>query len=275
MKSAVTVSLVPEAKSGPFVLWDDLAASCKTAKELGFDAIELFAPGPDAAPDLTANLNDNGLSLAAVGTGAGWVKHRLHLSADSADIRRKAFDFVKSMIDFGAKHHAPAIIGSMQGGWGAGNTREVATGHLVWALQTLGEYAGRCGTKVIYEPLNRYETNFCNRLEEGVDLLKMANEPHVVLLADLFHMSIEEVDIAKAIEAAGDKIGHVHLADSNRRPAGGGHTNFKRIAAALEKIGYTGYISAESYPYPDSLSAAKATIAAHRKFFTAATPKPE
>ena len=267
MKSAVTVNLVPEAKSGPFVLSDDLVASCKTAKELGFDAIELFAPGPDTTPDLQAILSDNGLSLAAIGTGAGYVKHRLTLSDEDASVRRKAFDFVKSMIEFGAKHHAPAIIGSMQGRWGMGHSREAATGHLVWALQTLGEYAGRCGMKLIYEPLNRYETNFCNRLEQGIDLLKMANEPHVVLLADLFHMSIEEVDIAKAIEAAGDKIGHVHLADSNRRPAGGGHTNFKRIASALEKIGYTGYISAEAFPYPDSLSAATATIAAYKKFF--------
>ena len=268
MKSAVTVNLVPEAKSGPFVLSDDLATSCKTAKELGFDAIELFAPGPDAAPDLKAILSDNGLSLAAVGTGAGYVKHGLTLSDEDASVRRKAFDFVKSMIEFGAKHHAPAIIGSMQGRWGMGHSREAATGQLVWALQTLGEYAGRCGTKLIYEPLNRYETNFCNRLEEGVDLLKMANEPHVMLLADLFHMSIEEVDIAKAIESVGDKIGHVHLADSNRRPAGGGHTNFKRIASALEKIGYAGYISAEAFPYPDSLSAATATIAAYKKYFS-------
>ncbi len=48
MKSAVTVSLVPEARGGPFVFWDDLAAACKTAREIGYDAIELFAPSADA-----------------------------------------------------------------------------------------------------------------------------------------------------------------------------------------------------------------------------------
>ena len=35
IRSAVTVSLVPEARGGPFVLWDDLPAACQTASELG------------------------------------------------------------------------------------------------------------------------------------------------------------------------------------------------------------------------------------------------
>jgi len=79
MKSAITVSLVPEARGGPFVFWDDLPAACRMAKELGFDAIELFSPAPDAVEvsELRTLLDDNGLSLAAVGTGAGWVKHKL------------------------------------------------------------------------------------------------------------------------------------------------------------------------------------------------------
>jgi sugar phosphate isomerase/epimerase len=73
-------------------------------------------------------------------------------------------------------------------------------------------------------------------------------------------MNIEEADLPAAIRAAGKHIGHVHLADSNRRPAGFGHTDFAPIARALRDIGYTGYVSAEAFPYPDSRGAAKATI---------------
>ena len=47
VKSAVTVSLVEAARGGPFILWDGLEAGCKTAKELGFDAIEVFSLGPE------------------------------------------------------------------------------------------------------------------------------------------------------------------------------------------------------------------------------------
>ena len=87
MRSAVTISLVPEARGGPFVFWDDLAEGCRKAAALGFDAVEVFPPAPEAinSDELRTLLDDNGLSLAAVGTGAGWVKHKLSLtSADEA-----------------------------------------------------------------------------------------------------------------------------------------------------------------------------------------------
>src|SRR5688572_8896734 len=73
IKSAVTISLVSESRGGPFVFWDDLAGACKTAGELGFDAVEIFAPGPDAVDpvELRKLLADHKLSLAAVGTEIG------------------------------------------------------------------------------------------------------------------------------------------------------------------------------------------------------------
>ena len=77
-------------------------------------------------------------------------------------------------------------------------------------------------------------------------------------------MSIEESNIADAIRAAGSQIGHVHLADSNRRPAGLGHTDFKPVFAALKEIGYGGYVSAEAFPYPNPEAAAEQTIRAIR-----------
>src|SRR5207249_1590716 len=96
VKSAVTVSLVPEARGGPFVFWDDLAAGLRQAAALGFDAIELFPPGPEAVDpaELRKLLGDSGLSLAAVGTGAGWVKHKLTLTNLDSDTRHQAVDFV-------------------------------------------------------------------------------------------------------------------------------------------------------------------------------------
>jgi sugar phosphate isomerase/epimerase len=91
--------------------------------------------------------------------------------------------------------------------------------------------------------------------------------PNVKLLADLFHMNIEEVDLAESLRRAGQHVGHVHLADSNRQAAGRGHTSFGPIAAALRQIGFSGYCSAEVLPLPDPLGAATATIEAFDKFF--------
>ncbi len=112
--SAVTLSLVPEARGGPFVFWDDLATGCAKAAAFGFEAVEVFPPSPRAfAPnDLRRLLEEFRLKLAAVGTGAGWVVHKLHLAHPDAGVRARAQDFIAGIIDLAGPLGAPAIIGS-------------------------------------------------------------------------------------------------------------------------------------------------------------------
>ncbi len=269
IRSAVTVSLVEEARGGPFVFWDEVAGACAQAQELGFDAIELFPPAPDAVNPgrLRILLNDHGLALAAVGTGAGWVKQRLTLTDPDVAVRIKARDFIRSMIDFAGQLRAPAIIGSMQGRAADPSQAPTALGYLADALEELGEHARQYEVPLLYEPLNRYETNLANTIEGGRKILRVLANQNVKLLADLFHMNIEESDIPEAIIAGGSLIGHVHLADSNRRAAGSGHIPFGPIADALHLIGYNGYASAEALPLPDPETAALITIQTFRQFF--------
>ena len=266
--SAVTVSLVNEARGGPFVFWDDLAAACKKAKDLGFDGIEIFAPSATAVDpnELTQLLARHDLKLAAVGTGAGMVKHGLSLASIDPHQRAKAKMFVQSIIDFGGSYGAPAIIGSMQGKWGGDLSRDAALELLSEALNELGIYASRHNVPLIYEPLNRYETNLITTLSDGVKLLKSLSTSNVKLLADLFHMNIEETNVADAILAGRDTIGHVHFVDSNRRPAGLGHMDYAPIAAALREISYDKYASAEAFAYPDPDAAAAQTIEVYNKY---------
>jgi sugar phosphate isomerase/epimerase len=269
IRSAVTVSLVEEARGGPFVFWDDLAAACQRAAELGFDAVEIFAPGPAAVDPQLLNqlLNSHGLRVAAVGSGAGMVKHGLSLTDPRAEQRTAAQQFLRGMIEFGARYGAPTIIGSMQGRWGGALDREAALALLRDALNDLGEYANRQGVRLLYEPLNRYETNLITTLADGELLLQMLSTDNVRLLADLFHMNLEETNLAEALRQTEGSIGHVHFVDSNRRAAGLGHTDFGPIAAALHAIHYEGYLSAEALPYPDSDTAARCTIDAFRRHF--------
>jgi sugar phosphate isomerase/epimerase len=269
IRSSVTVSLVPEARGGPFVFWDDLPAACRKAKELGFDAIEVFPPSPQAPElkPLPALLSDNGLALAAMGTGAGWVKHRLTLTVPDATMRRLAHDFIRGVIDAAAICQAPAIIGSMQGRWGDGSDKATAFGWLAEGVNALGDYALQHGVPLLFEPLNRYETNLVNTVDSGLELIKLLSSRNVRLLCDLFHMNIEEVDIAAALRSGGDWVGHVHFVDSNRRPAGCGHLDYAPIAKALTDTGFRGYASAEALPYPNPDAAAQQTIAAFRRWF--------
>ncbi len=170
------------------------------------------------------------------------------------------------MIDAAGALGAPVIIGSMQGRWGEGLERDEATFYLASTLTGMGKYAERYGVPLIYEPLNRYETNFCTTLEQGSALLDSLDTSNVKLLADLFHMNIEEADLPASIRASAKHIGHVHFADSNRRAVGGGHTAMAPIGEALREIGYSGYLSAEVFALPDSEAAARQTMESYRRF---------
>lgn len=267
--TSLTVSLVPEAKGGPFILWDPLPVACEKAKALGYDAIEVFPPsaeGVDAAA-LEQGLRNHGLKLAAMGTGAGAVIRKLTLTSPDAEVRRQGIAFVNSIIDFAGRFGAPAILGSMQGRWGGAVDKPTALGHLREALNEFGERARRAGTTFLLEPLNRYEGNVVNTIGDAVELIRTLSTPNVTILADLFHMNIEEDDLLAALRAGAHQVGHVQLADSNRRPAGNGHTNFRAVAATLDSIGYQGYLSAEALPWPDPDTAARLAMEGIRRFF--------
>jgi sugar phosphate isomerase/epimerase len=270
MKCSVTISLVPEARGGPFVFWDDLAAGIRQAAPIGFDGVEIFPPGPEAiqAEVVRGLLKENNLSLAAMGTGAGWVRQKLTLTSGDRAVRERAEAFIRSIIETAASLGAPAIIGSMQGRWGDGISKETAIGFLRDALNRLGEFAAKFNVPLLYEPLNRYETNLLTTVGDAAEFLRTLTTTNVKILADLFHMNIEEANLPAAIRAGKGSIGHVHFVDSNRRPAGLGHIGYGPIADALREIGYGGYLSAEALAYPDSRGAAEQTMVAFRKFFS-------
>jgi sugar phosphate isomerase/epimerase len=212
-------------------------------------------------------LKRHNLKLAAVGTGGGWVTQRLTLTSDDRAVRDRARDFVRSIIDVAGELGAPAVVGSMQGKWGETVSRASARSYLAEALHELAGHARQYKVPLVFEPLNRYETNMVNTVEAGMVMISTAANENIRLLADLFHMNIEEADIAGSIRGAKEYVGHVHWSDSNRRPAGAGHTDFAPVAAALREIGYAGFISAEALPYPDEDAAARLMIESFRRHF--------
>ncbi len=267
--SAVTLSLVGQARGGPFVFWDDLPLAAAEAARLGFDALEIFAP---SAAELEARglrkiLGEHHLRLAAVGTGAGWVIHKWHLSHADPAIRARARAFVKEMITFGATFGAPAILGSMQGKFEGEISRELALSWLAEGLEELGEYARHCKVPLLYEPLNRYEANLINRADDVVELLESLKTKNVKVLADVFHLNIEEANLCDALRTYGSHLGHLHFADNNRRAVGYGSINYPPVVEVLREINYDGYISGEVLPWPDSETAARQTMISYRTLF--------
>jgi sugar phosphate isomerase/epimerase len=266
MKSSITYSAVPEAIGGPFVLWDSLEKSMRCAKELGFDAIEIFPPNPDFfhVQPVGGLAKEIGIQVAAVGTGAGWVRDKLSLADSNSEIRSRAMEFLLSMLEVATGLGAPMIIGSMQGRSGPGVTKDQAKQYLRAGLEQLDAQARKIGGRILYEPLNRYETDQCNTLAQGSAMIRGLF--CTKLLADWFHMNIEESDMAESIRKAGTAIGHIHFADSNRQAVGLGHLEVSPLIAALRSIGYCGYLSAEVFARPDSHQAAVQTIRSFESF---------
>ncbi|MEM2480121.1 MAG: sugar phosphate isomerase/epimerase family protein [Candidatus Bathyarchaeia archaeon] len=125
------------------------------------------------------------------------------------------------------------------------DVREVEKKILIEECKILGKWADDVGAYVLLEPLNRYETHLINRLQQAIEICEAVGLEHVKIMADFFHMNIEEADIAKSIEAADGYIMHVHLADSNRLLPGYGHTDFKSGFGALKRIGYRNFMALE------------------------------
>lgn len=266
MRAAVTLCDVTEAASGPFVFHGALPHGFARAASAGFPAVELFLPGPDAidVAEIHRLCEEHQLEVAAVGTGAGWLRHGLSLTDPDPARRAEALGFLLAMTRFATELGAPAIVGSLQGRSGGGVTREQALAWLATALRQASDVARDAGTVLLYEPLNRYETNLFNRLEDTAGWLAAESLGNVRILADFFHMNLEEACPADAIRTAGPWIGHVHFADSNRRAMGMGHSDAAALVAALRDSGYAGFLSAEILPLPDPDTAARRTVDAIR-----------
>ncbi|MFO8079787.1 MAG: sugar phosphate isomerase/epimerase family protein [Armatimonadota bacterium] len=116
----------------------------------------------------------------------------------------------------------------------------------------IADHADAHGVCVLWEPLNRYEQWWFNQLADGAALCDRVDSPGCRIMADFFHMSIEEDTIPGALEDyAADYVRHIHLADSNRATPGHGHTDFGAAFAALDEIGWDGYMALECSPRGD------------------------
>jgi D-psicose/D-tagatose/L-ribulose 3-epimerase len=115
------------------------------------------------------------------------------------------------------------------------------------ALRRLAQAAGERGITVGLEPVNRYESNLINTGQQALDMIKNIGEKNVVVHLDVYHMNIEEQDLATPVIAAGSQLGYVHIGASHRGPLGTGNIDFDSFFGALAKIGYKGTITFESF----------------------------
>ena len=244
----------------------DLAGTVRRMAALGFDGVELAIRDPAVVDvqNIAAVAADLGITVPAIGTGQGYLEEGLSLTSPDAAVRDRAVARLLGQVEVARRLGALLIIGLIHGPIPPGTDRERAVERLLGGLGRVARAARGHGVRIVVEPINRYESNWLNTVDEVLDVLLRLGEDTVGVLPDTFHMNIEEVDPTAALHRAGARLWHVHVADSNRRAPGWGHLDFAHILSTLTQIGYTGCVSAEILPLPSLLEAARQTLTVMR-----------
>jgi len=244
----------------------DPEPAVRLLSELGYDGVEISVLEPEEVGELSKIVKDHGLEIPAVGTGLNYLHYGLSLTSPDESLRTRAREKIGKIIDAASRSDIKGvIIGLIRGKGEEWEQIDQPINLLLEEMKKIAEEASKKNVLVYLEPLNRYESKLINRVEEGLRFLEELGADNVYLLLDTFHMNIEERSIEEAIRLAGEKIGHFHVADSNRLAPGMGHLDFVRILGALRDTGYMGYVSAEIQTKPDFEATARITISTLRR----------
>ncbi|OGD15092.1 hypothetical protein A2V47_02230 [Candidatus Atribacteria bacterium RBG_19FT_COMBO_35_14] len=257
------ISLSPtKTPFGPLLFSGDLLYGLKKASELGYDGVEISLRDAKEInyPWLKEILLKLNLKVYGIATGQTYYNDGFSLYNSQKDKREKAIRRMKDHIDLANKLGSIVIIGGIRGKFEIDLPIEQQLISGKEAIREIAEYAFRNQITLVLETINRYETNIFNTLLQIKDFIEELKFPNLKILADTFHMNLEEVSYRQAILEAKDQIGYIHFADSNRLAPGWGHIDFKEIINVLIEINFKGPIGIEVLPLPDDLKAAKQGI---------------
>jgi sugar phosphate isomerase/epimerase len=132
---------------------------------------------------------------------------------------------------------------------------------LVEIVKDVADFAHAVGTRLLLEPLNRYEQHLLRQQADGVEIIQRAGDPPgVAIISDFFHMHIEETNTPATIRQVAPYIAHIHLADNTRMQPGTGDIDWRAGLGALKEIGYDGYLAFECRLPEDAKTALKQSV---------------
>lgn len=248
----------------PVLFRGDIVASMEKARAMGYDAVEIHTR--DAAlldgDAIEACMKKTGIAVSALATGLAKRIDGLTFIDDSDAVRAEAVERVLKFVDLAARFRSAIIIGSLRGAIPDLANRGACDKRFRECIDKVLAAAGAKGVDIVLEVINRYENNFLNTVKESLAYIEPIKSDNLKLHLDTFHMNIEETNMADAIRACGKRLGYIHVADNTRLYPGTGSIDFPAVFAALEDVGYQGYVSVECLALPDGDTAAREAIAA-------------
>lgn len=253
----------------PLVLGGDYVESLETAARLGFQAVEIHLPDPDALPDdrLVKACHRLGMEISTLGTGSMYGLEGLSLIDDSSEKIATIQQRLRRFVDHAAILGSRVTIGSIKGNIPKGQDRAPYFDRLAVNLKVITDYAAEKGVLILLEATNRYENNLLNTGKDVHDFIVSHQLPNCRILMDTYHINIEEDSIDGCLTDTGDLLGYIHFAENTRRYPGSGCFQFGNFRQAIQAYGYDGVVSAECFPWPDSETAAARTIDFFHRLF--------
>jgi D-psicose/D-tagatose/L-ribulose 3-epimerase len=128
-----------------------------------------------------------------------------------------------------------------------GPTTSAARANSAAVIKELAQEAARDDITIGLEFVNRYESNLLNTVQDTLDYMELVGEDNVVVHADVYHMNIEENGFRDPFLLCEDRLGYVHIGESNRGYLGDGTIDFQEVFGALAEMNYSGTITFESF----------------------------
>lgn len=220
-------------------------------KEMGFDIIEVPVEKQELVDwDKLKEITDEiGLKV----TISGAFGDQRDISSDDPKVREQGLQYIIDCIKIADKMGSPIFGGPLYSA--VGKTRfiseEQKSIERAWCVENLkkaGKVAEDHGIILGVEPLNRFESDMINTVDQAVSLVEEVGSPNVKIQLDTFHNNIEEKDIPETIRKIGaDLLCHVQGNESDRGTPGTGNVDWAGIKAALTEINYKGAIVIETF----------------------------
>ncbi len=247
--------------SGGGDVWEDPRGVLEAVAGAGFDGVDLDAE-PDRIPaarfdevrDIAASL---GLEVPAlIGAWALWhAGEERDLASPEAGVRQHGIDYARKCIDLAATFANPPtfeiVACPAENDYPQTKTpRGELRARFAESARAIAGHGAQAGVSVAIEPINRFEgyAGFLNSLAEAVAIADDLAMDNLGVLADFFHVNIEDRALTDALRLAGHRLMHVHLADSNRQLPGTGHIDFLQVIRTLNDISFSGYLSLDCVP---------------------------
>ncbi len=217
---------------------------------LGFDLIEVCVEDPATIDTAAIRKRCEAAGIGATVCGAFGPDR--DMSADDPAVRENTKAYVRKCIDISAELGSKVVVGPMYSAVGRTRMAEPAERQAQRTLAADGirecaRYAAGKGVSLGIEPLNRFETDLINTVDQGIGLLDEIGADNVGLLLDTFHMNIEEKDLPKAIRRAAGRITEFHACSSDRGTPGEDHVDWAGIVTALQEGGFDGPVVIEAF----------------------------